>query len=67
MEQPIPWVQQLAEGRLEQLDELFLTLSTVLRRAVYEAIGICRDHGFTAAPLGRIVEGDGTVTIAGID
>jgi len=35
--------------------------------AVYEAIGICRDHGFTAAPLGRIVEGDGTVTIAGID
>ena len=39
MEQPIPWVQQLAEGRLEQLDELFLTLSTVLRRAVYEAIG----------------------------
>ena len=40
MEQPTPWVAQLAEGRLEQLDDLYVTVGTVVRRAVYEAIGI---------------------------
>ena len=36
----MPWVAELAEGRLEHQDDLYLTLSTVVRRAVYEGIGL---------------------------
>jgi len=40
MEQPVPWVAELAEGRLEQLDDAYLTVGAVVRRAVYEGIGL---------------------------
>ena len=40
MEQPVPWVAELAEGRLEQLDDAYLTTLAIMRRAVYEGIGL---------------------------